>query len=285
LPTNPVFRYHGEDGTALAGFVWRGSAHPRAIIQLAHGAGEHAMRYREPLEPLLEAGYVIYAADHRGHGLTSGTSQLGRFGPGGVEAAIDDMAILSRLARAENPGLPLVLFGHSMGAMFSQAYVYDHSRLIDALILSGTSGPGARAAGSWNAGFANPRTEYDWLSRDGAEVDKYIADPFCGIRFDAASEASLKVLRENTRRLEAAKMIRPGLPVYIFVGDADPINANLSRLTPLVDAYREAGLAVELKVYPGGRHEMLNETNRAEVVGDLLAWLDRTMRGLAPQGQ
>jgi alpha-beta hydrolase superfamily lysophospholipase len=278
LPTNRVFRYQGSDGTALAGFVWRGSTSPRAVIQLAHGAGEHAMRYIGPFTPLTETGYVIYAADHRGHGLTSGMSQLGRFGPGGVEAAIDDMATLSRLARAEYPGLPLVLFGHSMGAMFSQAYVHDHSQLIDALILSGTSGPGARAAGSWNAGFANPRTEYDWLSRDALEVDKYIADPFCGIRFDSASEASLKRLRESSKRLEAAKMMRRGLPIYIFVGDADPINANLTRLTPLVDAYREAGLAVELKVYPGGRHEMLNEVNRAEVVINLLDWLDRTLR-------
>jgi alpha-beta hydrolase superfamily lysophospholipase len=280
LAANRTFRYLGEDGTALAGFVWRGSAKPKAIVQLAHGAGEHAMRYLEPLQPLLQAGYLIYAADHRGHGMTSGMSHLGQFGPGGVDAAIDDMAVLSRLARAENPGLPLILLGHSMGAMFAQAYLYDHSRLIDALILSGTSGPGPRLAGSFNDGFPNPRTDYDWLSRDNAEVDKYVADPFCGIQFDPASQASLGELRKSSKRLQAPTRVGRNLPVYIFVGDADPIHHHLTRLTPLVDAYGQGGLKVDLKVYPGGRHEMLNEINRDEVVADLIAWLDRTVAGL-----
>ena len=282
MPENRVFRYQGEDGTALAGFVWRGSSKPKAIVQLAHGAGEHSMRYLEPLQPLLQAGYLIYAADHRGHGMTSGMTHLGQFGTGGVDAAINDMAVLSRLARAENPGLPLILFGHSMGAMFSQAYLYDHSALIDALILSGTSGPGPRAPGSFNDSFPNPRTDYDWLSRDNAEVDKYVADPFCGIQFDQASQASLGQLRESSKRLQAPSRVGRSLPVYIFVGDKDPIHHNLSRLTPLVEAYRQGGLKVDLKVYPGGRHEMLNETNRSEVVADLVAWLDRTVSGLTP---
>jgi alpha-beta hydrolase superfamily lysophospholipase len=277
-----MFRYRGEDGTPLAGFVWSGSSKPKAIVQLAHGAGEHAMRYLEPLQPLLQAGYLIYAADHRGHGMTSGMAQLGQFGPGGVEAAISDMAVLSALARAENPGVPLILFGHSMGAMFAQEYLYDHSRLIDALILSGTSGPGPRLAGSFNDAFPNPRTDYDWLSRKHSEVDKYVADPFCGIQFDGASEASLGQLRESSKRLQAANMVGRSLPVYIFVGDADPIHHNLTRLMPLVDAYVAGGLKVDLKVYPGGRHEMLNEINRDEVVADLVGWLDRTVASLSP---
>jgi alpha-beta hydrolase superfamily lysophospholipase len=282
LAATRVFRYHGEDGTPLAGFVWRGSPTPKAIVQLAHGAGEHAMRYLAPLQPLLQAGYLLYAADHRGHGMTSGMSQLGQFGPGGVEAAINDMAVLSRLARAENPKLPLILLGHSMGAMFAQAYLYDHSTLLDALILSGTSGPGPRLAGSFNDAFPNPRTDYDWLSRDNAEVDKYVADPFCGIQFDSASQASLGQLRESSKRLQAPGKVGRNLPVYIFVGDKDPIHDNLTRLTPLVDAYVHGGLNVDFKVYPGGRHEMLNEINRAEVVADLIAWLDRTVSSLPP---
>lgn len=280
MVTNRMFRYSGKDGAALAGFCWKSSAEPKAVIQLAHGAGEHSMRYLEPLTPLINAGYPIYAADHRGHGMTSGMSGLGSFGPGGADAAISDMAVLSKLAHDENPGLPLILLGHSMGAMFSQAYLHDHSALIDALVLSGTSGPGPRLPGGRNDAFPNPRTEYDWLSRDMAEVDKYLADPFCGIKFDAASDASLTALRESNLRLDAAKNVRPGMPVYIFVGDADPVNANLTRLMPLVDAYVAAGLKVDLKVYAEGRHEMLNETNRTEVVADLLAWLDRIVPGL-----
>jgi alpha-beta hydrolase superfamily lysophospholipase len=275
-----LFRYEGADGTGLAGFRWAGSDKPRAVLQLAHGAGEHAGRYLEPLTTILEAGFVIYAADHRGHGLTSGMAHLGDFGPGGAPAAVDDMAVLTRLAREQNPGLPLILMGHSMGAMFAQAYILDHSALIDALVLSGTAGPGRVDAGALNAGYANPRTDYDWLSRDPAEVDKYIADPFCKIRFTPESMASFVSLRERDMGPAALAKVKPGLPTYIFVGDDDPINAKLARLTPLVDAYRAAGLAVDLEVYPGGRHEMLNETNRAEVVSDLLAWLQKTLAAL-----
>jgi alpha-beta hydrolase superfamily lysophospholipase len=274
---NQRFRYEGADGTGLAGFRWSSAATPKAVIQLAHGAGEHAMRYFDRLAPLIDAGYLVYAADHRGHGLTSGMAQLGDFGPGGAPAAVDDMAVLARLIREREPGLPLVLFGHSMGAMFAQAWLPDHSELIDALVLSGTAGPSPIRPASLNADFAPERTPYDWLSRDEAEVDAYIADPFCGIRFTTDSQASFVALRERRLDADTLAKIRKGLPVYIFVGDADPINAKLARLTPLVDAYKDAGLAVTLKVYPGGRHEMLNETNRAEVVADLKAWLDRTL--------
>jgi alpha-beta hydrolase superfamily lysophospholipase len=272
--TETRFRYDGEDGTRLAGFKWQ-AGQPRAVLQLAHGAGEHASRYLGPMSPIVEAGFAIYAADHRGHGLTSGMSHLGDFGPGGAPAVVSDMAVLSRRARAENPGLPLILMGHSMGAMLSQAYVLEHSDLIDALVLSGTTGPGARVAvGKLNDGFEG-RTAYDWLSRDQAEVDTYMADPFCGIQFTDASRDSFTALRERAPTPEALGRIRKGLPVYVFVGDQDPINRKLEGLTPLVDAYQAAGLDVTLKIYPGGRHEMLNETNRDEVVADLLAWLQR----------
>ncbi|HVN00347.1 MAG TPA: alpha/beta fold hydrolase [Caulobacteraceae bacterium] len=278
--TDQRFRYEGADGTGLAGFRWSAGGKPKGVIQLAHGAGEHAMRYFEPLRPIVEAGYIVYAADHRGHGMTSGMASLGDFGPGGAPAAVDDMAVLARLIREREPGLPLILLGHSMGAMFSQAWLLDHSELIDALVLSGTAGPAPIRAESVNAPFEPARTPYDWLSRDPAEVDKYIADPFCGIRFRPESQASFMSLRERRLDPEAMAKVRKGLPVYIFVGDADPINDHLKRLTPLVDAYRAAGLDVTLKVYPGGRHEMLNETNRAEVVADLRSWLDSTVARL-----
>jgi len=271
------FRYEGADGTGLAGFRWSAPGKPKAAIQLAHGAGEHSMRYLAPLAPIIKAGYLVYAADHRGHGMTSGMQSLGDFGPGGAPAAVDDMARLARLIREREPGLRLVLFGHSMGAMFAQAWLLDHSKLIDALVLSGTAGPAPIRAESINAAFEPARTPYDWLSRDAAEVDKYIADPFCGIRFTPDSQASFVSLRERRLDAEALANVKQGLPIFVFVGDADPVNDGLKRLTPLIDAYAAAGLAVTLKVYAGGRHEMLNETNRAEVVGDLRAWLDRTV--------
>jgi alpha-beta hydrolase superfamily lysophospholipase len=212
--------------------------------------------------------------------MTSGMASLGDFGPGGAPAAVDDMAVLMRLIAEREPGAPRILFGHSMGAMFSQAWVLEHSELIDALVLSGTAGPAPIRAESINARFEPARTPYDWLSRDPAEVNKYVADPFCGIRFKPESQASFMSLRERKLDADTLAKIKRGLPVYIFVGDADPVNDDLKRLTPLVDAYRAAGLEVMLKVYPGGRHEMLNETNRAEVVADLRDWLDRTVAAL-----
>lgn len=199
--TEQRFRYEGADGTALAGFRWQADGvKPKAAMQLAHGAGEHAGRYLGPLTPLVEAGYLIYAADHRGHGLTSGMSHLGDFGPGGAAAAVDDMAVLMRRVRDAHPDLPRILFGHSMGAMLAQAWLLEHSDLIDALVLSGTAGPAPIREGSINDRFEPARTPYDWLSRDEAEVDKYIADPFCGIRFTGASRESFMTLRE--RRLD-----------------------------------------------------------------------------------
>jgi len=273
VSTDRLFRYEGEDGTPLAGYVWQGRATPRAVVQLAHGAGEHAGRYRARFQPLLDEGYLIYAADHRGHGLTSGMGGLGDFGPGGAAAAVADMAVLSRRIREERPDLPLVLFGHSMGAMFAQAYLPDHAALIDALVLSGTAAPGERIAGDLNARFPEKRTAYDWLSRDPDQVDAYIADPLCGIRFTDNSARSFAELRTRPVTANLPTAVR-GMPAYVFVGDQDPINDDLRRIHPLVEAYRAAGLAVTTKVYEGGRHEMLNETNRDAVVADLLGWLD-----------
>ena len=191
----------GADGTGLAGFRWSAPGKPKAAIQLAHGAGEHAMRYFEVLKPIVEAGYVVYAADHRGHGMTSGMTSLGDFGPGGAPAAVDDMAVLTRLIAERETG-PAAGAVRPLDGRDVLAGLADWSTptLIDALVLSGTAGPAPIRAEGINARFEPPRTPYDWLSRDPAEVDKYIADPFCGIRFKPESQASFMTLRE--RRLD-----------------------------------------------------------------------------------
>jgi alpha-beta hydrolase superfamily lysophospholipase len=275
------FGFEGADGTSIAAYRWaaQGVA-PRAVLQVAHGMAEHAQRYPGPLTPLMEAGWIIYSQDHRGHGDTAPSKEaLGDFGPDGAEAVIDDTVRLTGIARAETPDLPLILLGHSLGSFFAQAYVFDHADKIDGLVLSGTAAFGDRAAtprpGGPNAAIVNPRTDYDWLSRDEAEVDAYIADPLCGFaRQPSAAESFARVSRRLGDPAEIAK-IPKDLPIYVFVGDKDPINRELELLHPLVDRYRAAGLErLTVKIYPGGRHEMLNETNRAEVVEDLSAWLE-----------
>ncbi|WP_310539082.1 alpha/beta hydrolase [Phenylobacterium sp.] len=279
------FRFDGADGAPIAGFRWADeAAAPRAVLQIAHGMGEHARRYPEPLIPIMADGFVLYADDHRGHGYTAPSkAALGDFGENGAELVVEDIARLTDLARAENPGLPLILLGHSLGSFFSQAYAFDHAGKLDGLVLSGTAAFGdrtgpAKKLDEMNADGAKPRTPYDWLSRDDAEVDKYIADPLCGFsRQPSAADSFARVGARLRDPAEIAK-IPKDLPLYIFVGDKDPINRDLELLHPLVNRYRDAGLTrMEVKVYEGGRHEMLNETNRDEVVADLLAWLRKTV--------
>lgn len=271
------FKFEGEDGVQIAGFRWKGFGAPKAILQISHGAGEHAQRYPAPLSALLEDGWAIYADDHRGHGLTS-PDALGDFGPGGASAVVGDMAALTRLAREEYPGAPVVMMGHSMGAMLAQTYVLDHSDLIDALVLSGTCAFELLPPDiDFNAGFEG-RTDYDWLSRNEAEVDRYVADPRCGINFTPESRESFGPVVMRQVMPDALAKVRKDLPIYILVGDEDPLNDHLARLQPVLDRFKDAGFTdVTLKVYPGGRHEMLNETNRAEVVEDLKAWLEKAV--------
>lgn len=275
------FRFEAADGVSIAAYRWAAAGvRPKAILQIAHGMGEHARRYPGPLEPLMVAGFVLYAEDHRGHGYTALSQEaLGDFGENGAEAVVEDIAQLTAIARAEHPGLPLILLGHSLGSFFAQAYVFDHGDQIDGLVLSGTAAFGDRTGpvkrlDEIGADGAKPRTPYDWLSRDEAEVDAYIADPLCGFSRHPDNAASFaRVAARLKDEAEIAK-IPKRLPIYVFVGDKDPINQDLALLKPLVDRYQAAGLQnLEVKVYPGGRHEMLNETNRDEVVVDLLAWL------------
>lgn len=277
------FRFEGAEGARIAGFRWLDdTVTPRAVLQVAHGMGEHARRYRAPLEPLIAAGWAIYADDHRGHGLTAdGPEALGDFGENGAELVIEDLRRLTSLARAEHPDLPLVLLGHSLGSFFAQAFVFDHSHAIDGLVLSGTAAFGdrtgpARRLDEVRLDGETPRTPFDWLSRDPAEVDAYIADPLCGFSRQPTSAGSFARVGERLKDPAEIAKIRKDLPVYVFVGDKDPVNDGLKLLEPLVRRYREAGLTdLTVKVYPGGRHEMLNETNRPEVVADLAAWLER----------
>jgi len=274
--------FDGTDGTRIHAWRWMPAGPVRAVLQVAHGMGEHALRYAAPLAPLQAAGIAIYANDHRGHGRTATT--LGDFGPGGFAGVVDDMAVLSRLARRENPGAKLVLMGHSMGSFALQIYLLQHSGLIDAAVLSGSAAldmlpppdPSGNALEAFNKPFEPARTPFDWLSRDAAEVDRYIADPLCGFSMNEASMMSLFVAAQPLFAPDALKAIRPDLPLYLFAGDRDPLNAGLTALMPLVQRYRDAGVRdVTHDFYPGGRHEMLNETNRDEVVRNLLRFVMR----------
>jgi alpha-beta hydrolase superfamily lysophospholipase len=277
------------DGTKVAGYCWRGVDAPKAIVQIAHGMGEHAARYRRVAEALTKAGYVVYAHDHRGHGKTAGSPErFGDLGAGGWRALVADLGALSELARRDHPGLPLALFGHSMGSFALQQYLLDHSDDLDAAVLSGTSAVDVIAGlidptqeadlAVFNAGFEPARTESDWLSRDEAEVDKYIADPMCGFGLNGPSVATMVDGSAALADVEHLRAIRSELPILLMSGDADPLAGGGALVEMVASRYREAGsVDVTVILYPGARHEILNETNRDEVTADLLGWLERVI--------
>jgi alpha-beta hydrolase superfamily lysophospholipase len=299
------FRLPVEDGVEVFVYRWVPQSQPKAVVQLAHGMAEHAGRYARLAEQLTAAGYAVYAHDHRGHGRTARSpGDLGYFADrNGWLRAVDDLYALRRRVEQDHPGLPVFLFGHSMGSMLSQQYLFSHGDNLAGAVFSGTGGGaawGARAAlpvamlerlrlgprgrspliqqltfGSYNRKFAPSRTEYDWLSRDRAEVDKYVADPLCGFALTVQGWIDVFGGIVNIERADNMRRVPARLPIYMFSGSRDPVGADTKGVRWLMDQYRKAGVRdVTHRFYEDGRHEMLNEVNRDEVQRDLIAWLD-----------
>lgn len=280
-----MFTFTSQDGVRVHVHAWLPEGPARGVVQIAHGMGEHGLRYAPLAEHLAARGHAVYAADHRGHGRSMHAGP-GHLGADGWNLLVDDLATLTRVLRERHPGVPVVLFGHSMGSFAAQQYVLDHAELVDGVALSGTTAVDAlltalaeapRSAagpfGAFNAPFAPVRTEADWLSRDEEQVDAYLADPLCGFGLDLQGLAHMA---DAAARLAAPAGLPAALPVALFVGDRDPLNGGLAHTDLLVSRYREAGLTdLAYHRYEGARHEVLNETNRAEVVADVTAWIER----------
>jgi alpha-beta hydrolase superfamily lysophospholipase len=289
------------DGTAISYRRWQPDGDPTAIVVVAHGMSEHGGRYARLAEELVGRGWAVYAPDHRGHGLTARSTGPGRAGEAGVAGTLDDLLALVGRARDDNGDLPVVLVGHSMGAMLAQAFAERHGAELAGLALSGTGGvaegiadmaAGMRAmvdAGMgddpvpmlpmFNTAFEPARTPYDWLSRDEAEVDAYVADPLCGdeIPMTFGFVADLMDLVAETTSLEGLARLPEDLPVLLLTGEQDPASNMAENVHALEEQLRALGREVEAHYYPGARHEVLNETNRAEVTSDLLTWIERVL--------
>jgi alpha-beta hydrolase superfamily lysophospholipase len=282
-----TFTFSGRDGTEVFARSWRPADSPRAVVQIAHGMGEHSGRYARFAEALVDAGYWAVANDHRGHGHTApDAAHFGDFGSGGWEGLVDDLLVLGERIDVESGGLRRVLFGHSMGSFAVQRVILDHSETIHAAGLCGTTAVDVLASvategsgtdlTSFNAAFEPARTEYDWLSRDPDEVDLYVVDPMCGFGVDAAGMASMATHASRHAEAAALEAIRKDLPILLIAGSADPINFGLALVEMVAQRYRDAGIVdVETHWYTDARHEILNETNREDVTADVLAWLAR----------
>ena len=296
-----------DDGVEIAVYEWPlpAGAKPKAAVQIAHGMAEHARRYDHVARGLIAAGYAVYASDHRGHGQSvRSPADLGFFAEqDGWRKVVADMLRVNRYIAARHPGVPLVLFGHSMGSFLAQDYLFSHGETLSGAVLSGTNsgtaalvraglliarlerwrvGPrgksrvlAALSFGDFNRRFKPTRTEFDWLSRDHAEVDKYIADPLCG--FEMTVQGWIDVFGGLINNDEPSNQARvpKTLPIYLFAGAEDPVGGAGKGVLALVASYGRAGVTdVTHKLYAAARHEMVNETNRAEVIADLVAWLD-----------
>ncbi|MEQ3552078.1 alpha/beta hydrolase [Pseudonocardia nematodicida] len=290
-----TFTLHGRDGTAVTTYRWLPDGDVRGIVQVTHGMGEHALRYVPLAEALTAHGFAVYAQDQRGHGATAGGPEgYGALGDDGWSQLLSDIGVLGDLARAAHPGVGLVLLGHSMGSFAVQQYLVADATPPDAVVLSGTAlldlmEPGVDPSvpmdlSSFNAPFEQ-RTGFEWLSRDPAQVDAYVGDPRCGFGLDVPGT---RAMFAGARRLAdpvVLKQVAGGLPVYVVVGDQDPVNAGLTLVHPLVERLAAAGLRdVTLRIRPGARHEVFNETDRDDVVADLLGWLDRVAPGTRGNG-
>jgi alpha-beta hydrolase superfamily lysophospholipase len=286
MTTTPeAFELHGRDGARVVAYRWDPPGEPRAVVQLTHGMGEHALRYAELADALTGQGYVVYAQDHRGHGATAGSvEEQGQIGRDGWAGLVEDIDVLRAHAQREHPGRPIVLLGHSMGSFALQQYLPDHAEGLAGVVLSGTAAIDLLEPAldldqpldlsAFNAPFAPARTDYDWLSRDDEQVDRYVDDPRCGFGLDVDAG---KAMFEQARPLADPQRLADvptDLPVYVAVGSMDPVNAQLALAQAVVARYEQAGLTdVTFRVYDDARHEIFNETNRSEVVDDLVDWL------------
>ncbi|MFV0427101.1 MAG: alpha/beta hydrolase [Beutenbergiaceae bacterium] len=277
------FTITSADGLGLHVYRWAGTGAPGAIVQIQHGFAEHAARYRRFAQALTDAGYVAYGIDARGSGLTA-NGDYGNWGPDGWAGWVNDVHLVNQWIRKNDGTCPVALFGHSMGSFASQHYLLDHSTDVDAVILSGSSDTAAMAAtlssdapadlSAFNGPFEH-RTGYEWLSRDPAEVDKYVADPACG--WSAPMPSGTADLARAADPSVVAQ-VRSDLPILMVSGDADPLAGGGALVEQVGQRYRDVGVRdVTVKLYPQARHELLNETNRDEVTADILAFLDRTV--------
>ncbi len=269
-------------GVVISFYEWP-VANPKAIIQIAHGLGEHARRYDDMAATLNRAGFSVYADDHRGHGQTglgqianNQTKKLGSLGAGGMEATFSQVTEFSKLIKSENPGKPLILLGHSWGSFIAQKIINKNSELYDAVVLSGSAltMPGYLATGDFNKVWKKlpGSTGYEWLSRDVEIQKKFVAEP---LTFLAAAMQVFGIANSLKLFGKPSKNVRSDLPILVQVGEADPIGGEYSNKA-LVEAYRKnSGTKdIELFVYHDARHEIYNELNKEEIIADLIKWIN-----------
>lgn len=299
------FKFKTKKSILINTYKWVPAGEVKAVVQISHGMNEHILRYDEFAKFLSGKGYLVYGSDHLGHGdsLLEGESLGYISDEDGFNDMIEEMKSLTDIIKKENKDFKVFLFSHSMGSILAQRYIELYGDDIDGLILSGTSGepPAVLGAGiflsniimktkgrrykskmidnlsfgSYNKKFSPKRTEFDWLTSDEEEVDKYIEDPLCGNLFPVSFFYDLYIGMKEIHNDENLEKVPKDLPIYIFSGNNDPVGEYGKGIVGLNNKYKRLGVKdVEYKLYENRRHEMLNETNKLEVMIDILNWLE-----------
>ncbi len=289
---------------------WLPVGEVKGVIQIAHGMAEHGARYARLAACLNAEGFAVYANDHRGHGLSvSPELPLGHMADSDSwEKAVDELKLLNTEIRKRHPNIPIILLGHSMGSFMTQYYLKKYGDSISGAALSASNGPpgalgkiaqmlirieklrigkkghsalmAAVSFKAFNKAFKPNRTEFDWLSRDNDEVDKYVADPLCG--FECTVETWLGMLDalSHIASTEALEAMDKSKPLYVICGTDDPVGEHSKGVKRLLDTYQKHSFKnVSQHVYPSARHELFNEINRDEITNDFIVWVKKVCDG------
>ncbi|HEX7063534.1 MAG TPA: alpha/beta hydrolase [Bacillales bacterium] len=298
------FTFQSVDEAGIFARKWVPAGKPIGVVQIVHGMAEHSARYEAFASLLVDEGYIVYANDHRGHGETAGCEEnLGYFADeNGWELVVDDLYELTKIIKERHSGCPVFLFGHSMGSFLVRRYVQKYGNEVAGIILSGTGadqgmlsfvaigiakreirkhGKQARSElltrlsfGNYNKSFEPRRTEFDWLTRDEKEVDRYVEDPYCGAVATAGFYYDMLVGLKLLDKPARLKQMPRDLPVFFVSGDKDPVGNYTKGVLKVVRHFRKAGIRdIDVKFYKEGRHELLNELNKEEVHQDIVRWL------------
>lgn len=297
--------FQSADGKSTVAYrIYRPEGRAKGVVQLSHGMCEYIRRYQPFISFLCDNGYAVCGNDHLGHGETAPSeADLGYFAHrDGWSFLAEDVHTLTGLMKKEYPGLPYFLFGHSMGSFIARVYLERYGDELMGAIICGTAGPNPMAGfgkflsrliglfrgerhrsglidqmafGSYTSRFSDVKSPFDWLTRDRDIVATYEDDPLCTFTFTVSAFHDLFELLTQVNRREWAENVPKELPILLVAGDMDPVGDYGKGVVKVYERLKAAGIRdLQCKLYPGDRHEILNELNQKEVYGDLLAFLE-----------
>ena len=294
-----------QDGHPLFFRVWNADD-AKATLHILHGMAEHSARYDRFARYMNSLGFTVYAQDHRGHGCTKAEDEKGWFADkDGWKIVCEDSWTLDKLISQEHPYLPHFLMGHSMGSFMARSVLAMHSGAFSAVIIMGTGasqgiiGKAGRMIAKHDAAVSGGRMpdermnvlafgsyakhfpgegNFGWLTKDKAEVRKYEDDPLCGFTCSSAFFCDLLDGIEMANDRKLAENIRKDIPMLIISGEDDPVGGYGKGVRKVYKLYKDAGLNPRLRLFPGDRHELLNETDRDAVMEEIGSFAKDALR-------